>query len=125
MPPLLDTGLLESSSVVANAAMNRERNLAGPNSYSRDLGFDVKGFLNERLEKQQRVAWLDLCCGTGKALIQAAKVFEQEETSSRITIVGVDLAGMFASCSSSLRSLRLVEASLSVLRAQEEFDLIT
>src|SRR5258708_16035460 len=102
MPPLLDTGLLESSSVVANAAMNRERNLAGPNSYSRDLGFDVKGFLIERLEKQQRVAWLDLCCGTGKALIQAAEICQQEGFSAQISITGIDLAGMVAPCSHSL-----------------------
>src|SRR5205085_7956968 len=86
MPPLLDTDLLESSSVVANSAMNRGRNLTGPNSYTKDLVFDVIVFLKERLEKLQRVAWLDLCCGTGTALIQAAEMCEQEGTSSQITI---------------------------------------
>jgi hypothetical protein len=35
---------LEQSSVVANAAMNRDRGIAGVNSYERDLGFDLLSF---------------------------------------------------------------------------------
>jgi hypothetical protein len=37
---LLDDTTLAASSVVANSAMNRERQLAGANSYARELGFD-------------------------------------------------------------------------------------
>jgi len=37
---LLDDGDLTLSAVVANCAMNRERQLAGVNSYTRELGFN-------------------------------------------------------------------------------------
>lgn len=36
-----DDAELEASAVVANCAMNRERQLAGVNSYARELGFDA------------------------------------------------------------------------------------
>ena len=71
-PPLLDDTTLERSEIVANNAMNRERGIAGPNSYAKDLGFDPVAFLVERRRRQERAAWLDLCCGTGRALIQTA-----------------------------------------------------
>jgi hypothetical protein len=71
---LLDAVALEKSEVVANACMNRQRNLAGPNSYEKDLGFAPLDFLKKSLEKQREAAWLDLCCGAGRALIEAAEV---------------------------------------------------
>lgn len=61
--------------MVANCAMNRDRQLAGVNSYARELGFDPLAFLSSRLGGQGLHAgagWLDLCCGAGRALIQAA-----------------------------------------------------
>ena len=64
---------LERSAVVANCRMNRERNLLGSNGYDRELGFDPLDFLKERTATGRPVAWLDLCCGTGRALIQAAR----------------------------------------------------
>ena len=72
---MLDDARLERSAVVANNAMNRERGLAGVNSYERELGFDPATRAGE--------AWLDLCCGSGRALIQAAR--------PGLTLVGVDL----------------------------------
>jgi hypothetical protein len=60
---------LESSLVVANCRMNRERGVLGRNSDAAELGLDPLEFLGERLAGGQRVAWLDLCCGTGKALV--------------------------------------------------------
>jgi tRNA G46 methylase TrmB len=72
---LLSDAELERSAVVANCAMNRERQLAGVNSYARELGFSPLGFLWSRLAgrpEPARAGWLDLCCGTGRALIQAA-----------------------------------------------------
>jgi ubiquinone/menaquinone biosynthesis C-methylase UbiE len=66
-------------------------------------------------------SWLDLCCGTGRALIQAATVTERDRLP--IEIVGVDLLGMFAENHS--RSLTLIEASLSTWSPAKTFDLIT
>ncbi|MHC5537581.1 class I SAM-dependent methyltransferase [Singulisphaera rosea] len=120
---LLRDAELERSSVVANCRMNRERNLVGSNGYGKELGFDPLGFLKERAAAGRRIAWLDLCCGTGRALIQAAKAVEAEALD--VEIVGVDLVGRFDRVESRLGCLRLVEASLSVWRPDRRFDLIT
>lgn len=64
---------LALSEIVANSAMNRERGIAGPNSYAQDLRLDVLGFLRQCVERQGHVAWLDLCCGSGRALIEAGR----------------------------------------------------
>jgi trans-aconitate methyltransferase len=69
---LLDDESLWRSSVVANCDMNRERGLA---SYRRELGLD--------LVLRPGTRWVDLCCGSGKALAEAAR--------EDVTIVGVDL----------------------------------
>lgn len=87
---LLDDETLERSAVVANCRMNRERVLVGSNGYDKELGLNPLGFLRERLTTRRRVAWLDLCCGTGKALIEAARIVREEGLGSRIEIVGVD-----------------------------------
>jgi hypothetical protein len=70
---LLDDDRLHTSSVVANCAMNRERQLTGVNSYARDLGFDPLELLTAAVADRDSASWLDLCCGTGRALIQAAE----------------------------------------------------
>ncbi|MDX8047814.1 class I SAM-dependent methyltransferase [Lentzea sp. BCCO 10_0798] len=69
---LLDDEALWSSPVVANCEMNRERGLA---SYRRELRSD--------LELRPGAQWVDLCCGSGKALAEAAR--------DDVTITGVDL----------------------------------
>jgi cyclopropane fatty-acyl-phospholipid synthase-like methyltransferase len=69
---LLDDEALWGSAVVANCEMNRERGLAG---YRRELGIDLSPAPGAR--------WVDLCCGSGKALAEAAR--------EDVTIVGVDL----------------------------------
>jgi SAM-dependent methyltransferase len=89
---LLNSQELEQSSVVANCAMNRERQLTGPNSYERELGFDILQFLQSF---PFPVTWVDLCCGTGRDLIQAAEQVEREAP-GHVQIEGIDLAGMFA-----------------------------
>ena len=46
---LLDDAALEMSAVVANCAMNRERQLTGVNSYARELGFDPLQVVTARI----------------------------------------------------------------------------
>jgi hypothetical protein len=77
--PLLNRDALEQSSVVANSAMNRERGCAGGNSYAKELGVNPIEILMPRFKSHERLAWLDLCCGTGKALVEAAQVFFSTE----------------------------------------------
>lgn len=65
---LLEEARLEESAVVANCAMNRDRQLSGVNSYARELGFDPADAITSLLARAGdaapgAVAWLDLCCG--------------------------------------------------------------
>jgi SAM-dependent methyltransferase len=120
---LLGDDELERSAVVANCRMNRGRDLFGSNGYDRELGFDPLDFLRDRAAHGREAVWLDLCCGTGKALIQAARLAHSERLD--VEIVGVDLVGMFHRIDPGLASLRLVEASLTDWRPDRRFDLIT
>jgi SAM-dependent methyltransferase len=120
---LLGDAELERSSIVANCRMNRERDLAGSNGYDRELGFNPLDFLRGRPTDGREMAWLDLCCGTGRALIHAAGLVQAEGLD--VEIVGVDLVGMFHRAAPGLTCLRLVEASLSTWRPWRRFDLIT
>lgn len=95
---LLAEAALHRSSVVANCAMNRERQLTGVNSYARVLGFDPVDWLaarsvagTDQVDRDRGPAWLDLCCGSGRALAQA------DERLPSATIVGVDLVDAFVS----------------------------
>lgn len=81
---MVDEEQLLASAVVANNAMNRERQLAGANSYTKELGFNPV----DRLPGGS--SWLDLCCGSGRALIQAAGRLR-----GGVTLVGVDLVDAF------------------------------
>ena len=75
---LLDDDSLEQSAVVANCRMNRERVLVGANGYDKELGLNPMTFLRERLASGGQAAWLDLCCGSGKALIEAGRIAQEE-----------------------------------------------
>ena len=114
---------LERSAVVASCRMNRERRLTGSNGYAKELGFNPVDFLRERFAQDRPVAWLDLCCGTGRALVEAAELVHSGGLD--VEILGVDLVGMFDTPEPGLRFLKLVQASLSNWRPDRSFDLIT
>jgi SAM-dependent methyltransferase len=119
---LLNADELEDSPVVANCTMNRERDLRGSNGYEVELGFDPLEWLQGRLATQSTVRWLDLCCGSGKALIQAAIACESIGGGS-VNIIGVDLVGMFLPNKSI--NLQLLQCSVFDYQPIERFDLIT
>ncbi|WP_062435349.1 class I SAM-dependent methyltransferase [Herbidospora daliensis] len=102
---LLGPAELDASSVVANNAMNRGRRLRG---YSRELGFDLAEAVRGR-------SWLDLCCGEGHALAEAAMLGSD--------VTGVDLVGHFAVPQG--KGLELVVASIPGWRPERRYDLIT
>ncbi len=116
---------LERSAVVANCRMNRERDLTGSNGYAKEVGFHPLDFLKGRIAPGRPAAWLDLCCGSGKALIEAARIVHENGPGTEIEIVGVDLVGMFHRPDPGLSCLRLVEASLRTWHPDRSFDLIT
>lgn len=119
---LLDEETLERSSVVANSRMNRERGAAGVNSYERELGFDPIEHLRTRLTTGGSLAWLDLCCGRGRALIEASNSLLDYR--GRTVFDGVDLVNMFDSLGGNT-DVRLMAASLRAWRAERTYDLIT
>ncbi|TDD25425.1 methyltransferase domain-containing protein [Actinomadura sp. KC06] len=106
---MLDDAALERSPVVANNLMNRERTLA---SYARELGIDV-------LAEVGAGRWLDLCCGTARALTEAAAVLPKGAE-----IVGVDLVDPFVSDPLPAPS-RLITASVATWEPDGPSDLIT
>jgi trans-aconitate methyltransferase len=114
---------LERSTVVANCRMNRERNLRGSNGYERELGLDPLVFLIGKIAPDHPAAWLDLCCGTARALIQAAEIVHAGRL--RVDIQGVDLVGVFDRYDPKLACLRLHDASLNTWHPDRAFDLIT
>jgi SAM-dependent methyltransferase len=125
MKSLLDCATLELSSVVANSTMNRERGCSGGNSYTKDLFFDVLSFLEARCHNQPEVGWLDLCCGRGKALIEAAHSLAKFHPQVRLKQIGFDLVSMFDDCPPFLSFLQLLEFSVSDWQPDCQFDLIT
>ena len=127
---LLDDAALEASAVVANCAMNRERQLAGVNSYARELGFDPLAVVSAWIGgggcvQGRTVAWLDLCCGSGRALIQAARRVGEAGLAGRVELAGVDLVDAFDAAPGSLPGLELVCAPVAAWEPARSFDLIT
>lgn len=129
---LLDDSALQSTAVVANRAMNRERQLAGVNSYTRELGFNPLDVITARLaegrsatDSEPTVGWLDLCCGTGTALIQAAEQVRQSGLADRAALVGVDLVDYFTPQALPTPGLELICAPLPGWSPSRAFDLIT
>lgn len=124
MTRLLDDDALERSSVVANCAMNRERSLGGSNGYGRELGLDIVAELTRRGARSARVRWLDLCCGSGRALVEAARLLAERNLAERVQIVGLDLVDHFLVDSFS-PALRLTTGSVTEWVPDGRFDLIT
>lgn len=125
MTKLLNTSALEQSSIVANSLMNRERNCLGGNSYEKELSFEIVEFLQKRTKTNQKIRWLDLCCGQGKALIEAANILVKQNLNSNIEITGVDLVSLFAPIPPKLEFPKLIECSFENFIPNYEFDLIT
>ncbi len=122
---LLTEEALEASAVVANCRMNRERGIVGKNSYAADLHLNPLEFLEERLLWKQEVRWLDLCCGTGRAMFQAEQHFHERVLADRIAIHDVDLVEMFDIVEADRSALTLEAVSLRDWTPNTKYDLIT
>ncbi len=120
---MLSVDDLRSSPIVANATMNRGRGFSGVNSYGRELRFDISQFLAERVQKQGKALWLDVCCGEGRALVEAGTQFVDFDWGKQVEIVGVDLVEMFTSRKAS--SVSLVSADVMDFTHNRPADLIT
>ncbi|MFK7766484.1 MAG: class I SAM-dependent methyltransferase [Mariniblastus sp.] len=116
---------LESSCIVANNRMNRERVALGNNGYETDLQMDPIDYLQKIYQSQGHVAWLDLCCGRAKAIIETGIRFVELNIHTNSTLVGVDLVGMFDDVPSHLDFVSLFESPLRSWNSSQKFDLIT
>jgi SAM-dependent methyltransferase len=108
--------------------MNRERQLAGVNSYARELGFHPLDWLIARTRQsppRSATGWLDLCCGTGHGLVQAANILARDGLDQLVTIVGVDLVDFFDSTPVHGTALHLTCGSVTSWSPSRRFDLIT
>jgi SAM-dependent methyltransferase len=120
-PRLLSDHELLASETVVNACMNRDRGFSGVNSYARELGFDIAGFLRQRVETNGGAFWYDACCGTGRAL--AEFVSRGETWTDAVSVLGVDLIGDFVPVPAP--NLRLLAAEVVSFRPEHPADLIT
>ncbi|MEV6399423.1 class I SAM-dependent methyltransferase [Streptomyces sp. NPDC051907] len=115
-PQLLSDEELETTAVVANNTMNRERGLTGVNSYARELGFDPVAHL---AEQSAAPSWLDLCSGEGRALREAVS-----RLPAAAVLTGIDLVGPLLS-SPPGRGVELITGSVADWTAPRSYDLIT
>jgi ubiquinone/menaquinone biosynthesis C-methylase UbiE len=125
---LLDRDRLEQSSIVANSTMNRGRRCVGSNSYSQDLGLNPIELLTARLQANvqanstEPVRWLDLCCGSGRALIEAAQLLPKPN----LCITGIDLVDAFLPQPIGLSTpLELTAIAIQDFQPDVTYDLIT
>lgn len=112
MTELLDDAHLEQTAVVANCEMNRERRIA---AYRRQLGFDPTAWLTARPAPQR---WLDVGCGSGRALFDAAASLPEH-----VEIIGLDLVDYFAG--PARPGVDLITGSVLTWQPQAPVDLIT
>jgi len=120
---LLNDNSLERSSVVANCQMNRQRTLTGSNGYAKELRLNPLDVLLGRA--RAKVRWLDLCCGEGKALMEAAQIIYGQGLDDKFEIVGVDLVAPPSPSEPGFSCVCLIRASLTGWLPTERFDLIT
>jgi SAM-dependent methyltransferase len=105
--------------------MNRERQLAGVNSYARVLGFNPLDVLTAAVAERGGASWLDLCCGSGRALIQAAGHLRRAGPLEHVSLVGVDLVDAFDPAPPPPSGLALLAAPVTAWTPTTRFDLIT
>ena len=109
---LLSETELVRHSVVANCQMNRQRGLLGVNSYAKDLGMDIQAVLAEL----RTPGWLDVCCGEGRALLEAAELIPD------VRYHGLDLVAAFAGTH---EKVRYSVGPISGFRPSRKFGFIT
>ena len=93
--------------------MNRFRRLYGPNSYATELCIDPLALL------PQGGRWLDVGCGTGVAVREAARKRPD------VTLVAVDLEAGFVTGEAPPSNLKFIQADVTRLALAGTFDLVT
>ncbi|MGD9647835.1 MAG: trans-aconitate 2-methyltransferase [Pirellulales bacterium] len=86
----------------------------------------LKPLLGERQDQAATARWLDLCCGSGLALIEAARCWQPAAgRPGQLSLHGVDLIAMFAEVPAGLGAVTFEAASLARWQTPRRYDLIT
>lgn len=122
---LLAEEVLINSAVVANNRMNRLRGFCGVNSYVKDLHHNILETILAYAKRHEKVHWLDVGCGVGKALIEANLFFATQYPSIALYIEGIDLVDMFLPLPTSAENLRFLSLPIHTWEATQCYELIT
>ncbi|ACU60212.1 methyltransferase domain-containing protein [Chitinophaga pinensis] len=122
---LLSESALITSAIVANNRMNRERNASGVNSYEQEFKFKPEAWLAAYIQQYGHVKWLDICCGQGKALIQAAGQLAKNQLQDKAALSGMDLIDGFWSVPDGVNCLSFAIQSAVSWEPATPYDLIT
>lgn len=124
---IYDSNKLADSEIVANAFMNRNRGFVGVNSYSKDLKINLPSIISSQIEQKNSFSWLDLCCGKGRALVEAASFIKSNflKFEENISIFGIDLIDDFIHIPDELCFLLLKQGTVPDALPKGSFDLIT
>ncbi|MGO4290702.1 class I SAM-dependent methyltransferase [Chitinophaga sp. RAB17] len=113
------------SAVVANSSMNRDRNASGINSYEKEFKFIPARFLEQKVRENGCASWLDLCCGSGLALIQTHTDLTRKGLQQQVQLKGIDLLDTFPPEAENLEGLTLEVRSVVDWQPDRSYDLIT
>lgn len=119
---LLPEDKLIWSAVVANNRMNRSRGAKGINSYEKEFGFSPAQWLATRVASQGNAAWMDLCCGEARALLQVAGELSDLGIREAVSLHGLDL---LPATTIQEHDIVLTVDSVVTWKPQRKFDLIT
>lgn len=122
---LLSENELVWSWVVANSKMNRKRNASGVNSYEKELKIKPEVILEALIHHFGSVKWLDVCCGEGKALIQAAEYLAAKGLQDKAILKGIDLVDAFQPIPATITCVDLEIKSMVEWTSSEQYDFIT
>lgn len=101
------------SAVVANNNMNRKRKASGVNSYEKELDFRPELWLETFIQQHGNVRWLDLCCGEGNALTEAAQYLAEKGLQAKAELMGIDLVHHFADVPQALHCIQFKTGSVA------------
>jgi trans-aconitate methyltransferase len=113
------------SAVVANSSMNRDRKASGINSYEKEFKFIPARFLEKIIEEQGRATWLDLCCGSGLALVQTHTELVRKGLQQQVQLKGIDLLDTFPPEAANKAGLTFEVTSVVDWQSDQSYDLIT
>lgn len=113
------------SPIVANSSMNRGRYASGINSYEKEFKFKPELLLEENIKAYGQTSWLDLCCGEGNALIQAAAYLSNKNLQEKVRLKGVDLVDAFQPIKKPFTCIDFEVKSLIDWTPEQQYDLIT